>query len=463
MTGVTPPTLVSHRDPDRTVVRLTGDDDLFVRMDRALRVPLANQVIWRLHEPIDRARFTQIGARLAHTGLNRTLRRNGIPFARDAWIDAGPHGGRVRYDPREISDDGVLDWVDECATTEFDLAAGPVWQFSAARLRSGGGVVVLTTSHAVGDGWAGVRDVVYAVDEQADAPSLPSTTPSLTADLRDALTQIGCITTNLVSLIADRTRRAPAATSAGATVTSQSIPRPAESSPAAPPTVTPPLVIASFSTTEWNRIAEHHDGTANSLFIAITTGLIVAAGRATYDDVVRVVVPMSRPDGPDDDPRANVTTGLHLDVPAELSRRRDLGAIRRLAKLMYQSARESPATAHRLAPLVQSLPDAALLRLNRDAATPLAVASNVGEVDPRFAHLGGLDVKDVALRSVPQNVDEYLLRRLRGGIACWRTVSGETITLAVGSTDPDHVPHRTHLQSLLDAECARWGLTPSHW
>ncbi|NMO01127.1 hypothetical protein HH308_07840 [Gordonia sp. TBRC 11910] len=459
---MTPPTLLSDRDAPTVTARVTGDDDLFIRMDRALGVPLANQVVWRLNSPLGAARHAEIGARLARTPLNRVVRRNRIPFARDSWVDAGPAGGIVGYDTEPIADDDTISWLNRCAATQFDLQTGPVWRFDAVPLAGGGGVAVLTLSHAVGDAWAGIANVISAVGPGRDGPTLPADVPSGVDDVRDAFGQIGCIATSLIDIVRDTTRRESGAAASRPVITSTSIPRPGPVADGAG-RAAPPLVIASFRTDDWNDVARTHGGTPNSLFIALTTGLVVAAGRATFDDTVRIVVPMSRTDGSDDDVRANATTGLPLDVPTDAIRRGDLATVRRLAKQMYRRAPANPDPLQRLQPLLQSLSDAVLLRLHRDAATPLAVASNVGDLDPRFATLGGEDVKDVALRSVPQHASRQLLAELRGGVACWLNVTGATTTLAVGSYDPTRIATRADLATLLDAECARWDLEPAHW
>ncbi|GAB20750.1 hypothetical protein GOEFS_128_00180 [Gordonia effusa NBRC 100432] len=462
---MTPPTLTIGRDVHPITPRVTGDDDLFIRMDRALGVPLANQVIWRLHTPISVERFTAIAERLTRTPVNRVVRRSRMVLARDSWVDAGSAGGVVVYDTETVSDDSLTDWLNSCVTTEFDLTTGPVWLFRAARLTGGGGIVSLISHHAVGDGWSGVRNVLRAVDPASDPLTLPAHAPSTRADARDAAGQISCITGNLGRLAVDAVRRRDRG-SARPVITSQSIPRPPVPAPhgiAGEQPAHPPLAIASFDSAQWQQTAARHGGTSNALLVAITAGLIVAAGRATFDDAVRIVVPMSRQNPADDDLRANVTVGLHLDIPTDLSRDKNLSAIRALAKQMYQSSGQSPDPLARLQPLIQSLSDSALLRLNKDAATPLAVASNVGEFDGLFARLGTESVKDVALRSVPQHASPELLTRLRGGIACWLSSTDTTTTLSVGSYDPVHIPTQQALTKLVTDECARWDLSASLW
>lgn len=430
-------------------------------MDRALGVPLANQVVWKLNSPLRADRFAELGARLARTPLNRVLHRNRVPFARDAWVDAGAAGSIRSYDAEPVADDAVIDWINECVAVSFDLTDGPVWAMRAAELVGGGSILSLVSNHAVGDGWSGVRDVLASADPTAVTVGLPATAPPTSADLRDAASQLSRIAAGLAGLALDATRRRIAPRPV---ITAQSIPRPTEPVPAQTPAYHPPVAIVDIDSELWRRVAHAHGGTANALFIAITAGLVVATGRATWDDDIRIIIPMSQRD--DDggvDLRANVTTGLDLDLPAVLSERNDLATIRTLAKRAYERVHDRPDPLTRLQPLIQSLPDAALLRLNRDAATPLAVASNIGELAGRFADLGTEDPNAVALRSIPQHAGADTLAGLRGGLACWLNSSGPTTTLSVGSYDPIRVPTQDALNVLLDDECSRWGLTGRRW
>lgn len=453
-TTLAPTHVVHHLSP-----RVTGDDDLFIRMDRALGVPLANQVVWKLDTVLSGDRFAALGARLARTSPNRVLRRTRVPLARDVWIDAGAAGSVRTYDADPVADDAVIDWMNQCVATTFNLTDGPVWAMRAAPLAGGGSIVSLVSSHAVGDGWAGIATVLASVDPSATTVGLPTSTPPVAADIRDAATQLARITTGLGGLALDSICRREVA--ARPVVTSQSIARPTE--PVHNADYHPTLAIVGFDSEQWRRVARAHGGTPNALFIALTAGLVVAAGRATWDDDIRIIVPMSRRDEVGVDLRANVTTGLALDLPTTLSLRKDLAGVRSLAKLAYRNADDRPDPLTRLQPLVQSLSDAALMRMNRDAATPLAVASNIGELPDRFASLGTEGPNAVALRSIPQHSGADTLARLRGGLACWLNSTGSTTTLSVGSYDPIRVPTQSALTTLLDDECARWALTPRRW
>ncbi|AZG44838.1 non-ribosomal peptide synthetase family protein [Gordonia insulae] len=449
------------------VERTTHDDDLFIRMDRAFGVPVLSQAIWRLTEPLSAAELERIGRRLLESPISRRLHRSRLPFVRDHWTAAGDAAGRTHLDP-PLADDEILDWIERAADVRFDLANGPVWELRAAPLASGGGMVTLCSSHAVGDGWLGGRAIMQATapdDTLADAYA--PATPSLSDNVRDALGQLRSIGAGLAGLVRDgrATRHEVPAAEFVAPVTSLSTPRPPEPSSdemARENPIRTPLTIVAIPGDDWRATFANAGGTSNALFVAIVIGLIVESGRATWEDRVRVSVPMSL--RPVEDTRANSTTGLTLDVPAALSRDRDLAAIRTLAKDAYRAAGEKSSRLLRLQPLMQALPDAAVNALSRNAATPLALASNGGVVDPGFAGLGEPSrVETFASRATTQGVSRERLIRLRGGLAAWFHDTGHTTTLAVSGLDPVAFPTSHELATSVEKECARWGLTAQKW
>ncbi|MXP23134.1 hypothetical protein GIY30_17490 [Gordonia sp. HNM0687] len=447
------------------IERTTHDDDLFIRMDRAFGVPVLSQAIWRLTEPLSADELERLGRRLLDTPISRRLHTSRMPLARDYWLAAPGTAGRSHNDP-PLADDEIVDWLDRAAEVEFDLEAGPVWELRAAPLKSGGGMVTMCSSHAVGDGWLGARAIYQATStDDLSVPYRP-TPPNLLADARDALGQATTIGRGITGLIGDRwAARGSTETAGPQPVTSRSIPRPPTPEDdvlAREEPIRAPLAIVAMPGDDWRSVVDAHQGSANALFMAIVVGLIVDAGRATWDDTVRVSVPMSMRSG--DDTRANSTTGLTLDIPAAWSRERDLAAIRTLAKATYQESAATTSRLSRLQPLMQALPDGLMTRLSRSGATPLALASSGGAVDPTFAGLGDPSrVGAFASRATTQGVSRERLTRLRGGLATWFNDTGATATLSVSGLDPAAFPTSEVLSEKVQKECARWGLTTSPW
>lgn len=447
------------------IERITHDDDLFIRMDRAFGVPVLSQAIWRLTEPLTGDELDRLGRRLLDTPISRRLHTSRVPLARDLWLAAPDTAGRTHSDP-PLADDEILDWLERAADVRFDLESGPVWELRAAPLTSGGGMVTMCSSHAVADGWLGGRAIFQATapDEVSD-PYRPAP-PTLLADARDAVGQAARIGRGIAGLIGDHwAARGSTEAPDPQPVTSRSIPRPPTPDADALAHEVPirtPLSIVAIPGDDWRGVVDTHNGSANALFIAIVIGLIVDAGRATWDDTVRVSVPMSMRSG--DDTRANSTTGLTLDVPAAWSRDRDLAAIRTLAKTTYQESATGTSRLSRLQPLMQALPDGLMSRLSRNGATPLALASSGGAVDPTFAGLGDpARVGAFASRATTQGVSRERLTRLRGGLASWFNDTGTTATLSVSGLDPTAFPTSQVLSEKVQKECARWGLTTAPW
>jgi hypothetical protein len=219
--------------------------------------------------------------------------------------------------------------------------------------------------------------------------------------------------------------------------------------------------VVSVDTDAWDRVAADGGGSSNALFIAVVVGLVVAAGRADRDDVVRVSVPMSTR-GPDDT-RANATVGLSLDVPAAAALDGDLATIRRLAKEVYTTRTSRPTTFVRLQPVMQALGDRVVAALSRGATTPLALASSLGRVEETVAGFGDPARADgVVTRSTTQSITTARLRSLRGGLAAWVNDAAGTTTLSVVGLDPDGLgPDR--LDEAVLTELRRRGLEGRPW
>ncbi|ROZ83337.1 hypothetical protein EEB19_26240, partial [Gordonia sp. OPL2] len=167
--------------------RLTPDDDLFVRMEHALGLPVVNQCVWHLGRDVEPAALAILVRRLRRGRLSRLVRRSPMP-TRDRWVHT-PAAGRYSFCTDVISADDTLAWMQGCAELPLDSVRGPSWRMHAARAADGGLLVSLTVAHVVGDGGA----ILTAVDEAVrdDIPASPARpTPSVAArvvdDMRDS-------------------------------------------------------------------------------------------------------------------------------------------------------------------------------------------------------------------------------------------------------------------------------------
>lgn len=441
------------------VLRTTVDDDLFIRMDAALGIPVVNQMVWRLRDLPDRDELDRFAAAVARGRIARLLRRSRIPIVRDHWVTGGAATGGIVVEDSAVAADATMAWIDAAASRPFDLVHGPVWEVRAAPLAGSGGIVSLCLSHAVGDGAAALAAFADAL--AGDVDGLQAGSPSGLDQLREAIGRTAAVAGAVGAIVRDRLRDDPDAGSGEPDVVT------AARSTALPPTAAErgpalaPFSVISVDTADWERVAAAGGGSSNALFVAVVVGLVVAAGRAGRDDVVRVSVPMStRTPG---DVRANATVGLSLDVPAAAALDGDLATIRRLAKEVYTARTSRPSTLLRLQPVMQILGDRVIAAVARNATTPLALSSNLGRIDPVVAGFGDPARADaVVTRSTTQAVTTARLRSMRGGLAAWVNDAAGTTTLSVVGLDPDGLGPDV-LDDAVCAELRRRDLVPRPW
>lgn len=426
--------------------RLTADDHLFVVMEQVMGVPVIPQVIWRVDASgpvLDHV--AEVGRRLTAGRLSRLVRRTCGPV-RDRWVYTA-RAGHVRIDRDPVAPDEVTGWLHDRLETDIDSVHGPAWELSAVPTTDGHVIVSLVRSHVVADGAAMIRAVAEAVTGQARTPRHRERRGD---SIRDALSLLTAVGRAAVSM-----RKPPAR---GAIVPENDTEAPA--GPAVVLTVGVRVKAARF-----DAVASSRGGTANTLFQAVTLGVLVGSGRVSEGDTVPLAVPMSVRDETGDegdlDLRANATTGATVTVRLDPGRYDDLREIRAAAKAAYRdvTTRTGPDTVAAMAQIAQVLPDAVVRRAAAGSTTPLCLASNLGEPSDAFTGLG-LDrtACDVALRSVIRAGSARELAARQGGVSAWAVQTGSTLSLSFTSLDPAHVRDAAHLLDLVRQEMARWGL-----
>lgn len=440
--------------------RLTLDDDLFLRAQRVLGIPVVNQTVWRFDQPIQRAQVDRVQRGLAAGPLARSIRRTRVPGARDAWVPSSATSPVfVTSDP--LAPEEVLGWAEERASVALDPVSGPTWNLSMAATTDGGSVLSYLTPHVVCDGGAHMAALVAAV-EGTHLGRLPVDGPSPTVrdDVRDALRQL-------------RLALRGGATAARAALASPSPPpsdvQTSRRGPVGPDREgddalrTPPTVVVDLDAQEWEAAAARHGGTSNTLLVAVAVEVLLASGRVEAGRPVRVSLPVSLRGT--DDLRSNATSGVSVDVDTVVAdgvgRVLDLGAVRSRARDAYTTlsgGRPDP-----LGPLTQMLPDAVISVLARGSAAPLCLCSNLGELPAPFVAPLGHAATSVLMRSVTQGVTPSMLRRTRGGLTVWWSRHGGSATLAVLGVDPDHLGDRDLLTRLVVDTTSRWGVRSTPW
>lgn len=457
--------------------RLTYDDDLFLRMECVLGVPVVNQIVWRFDRAVAPDALRSMWRMLAAGPIDRSVRRARVPGARDSWTAA-----RRAADPVVIGSPiarGAVDrWIEDEAAVTLDPIGGPAWRLSATSVDDGGTVVSLVGSHVVGDGGALTSAAAAALAGHAvpddfarvglDDGSASATAISL-ADLSDGLGRFGAALSGAARALgrtaAEAVRARTTASAAPSTVvpdgsgadSSRVIVAPAEGA------WTPSTVVVDCLSSEWSAAAASKGGSSNSLLVAVVLGILTGSGRVSTEDRVRVALPVStRTAG---DRRANATSGVSIHVDPGAGYLDDLGAIRAASKEAFRTQADHSVTTtfELLKPLMQLLPDAIVAKLAASGSAPLCLCSNLGARGVALRAIGGVDATAVAMRSITQNTDVALLRRTGGGVSAWWNESGERATLCVTGLDPDSFPSKEHLRGLVEAEFDRWGLTPEFW
>ena len=442
------------------VSRLTYDDDLFLRMECVLDVPVVNQIVWRFDEPIARESLHAMWENLRDGPINRTVERVRFPGARDSWTRAST-SLPLDLDARVLGSSELAGWMEKRAAVRLDPENGPVWQLAYADTDGGGSVVSLVASHVVGDGGALTSAAIAAVRGPGDPEDFRSAWDAPThRDISDAAGQIGAAALGTVRALGRGARNA---------LTRSTKDEPRANTPIAVPNPTrfgefaPSTAVVDCPTEQWTAAAASVGGSGNSLLVAVAMGILTASGRVHESDTVKVSLPVStRVAG---DVRANATSGVSIQVQGGGGYRRDLGDIRRASKDAFTTlADASRSTTFELTkPLMQMLPDAIVARAAKSATAPLCLCSNLGNRGSALRSLGGADARSVAMRSITQQTTAELLRRTKGGVSVWWNTSGATATLCVTGLDPDLFPSREHLCTLIADEFDRWQLTPTFW
>ncbi|MDH2456733.1 hypothetical protein QDW14_09680 [Corynebacterium bovis] len=458
---------------------------------------------------VDDAAVAELGAALRRGRLARLVRRSHGP-TRDRWVyDAG--AGLVRTGLPTVPAGGEGQWIRDQLRLRLDSVAGPAWALTTAPTADGGRLVSLSFSHVIADGRGAVTAVVEALTGREAEAALPAGPgPTVAASLRDAASLVGDAAVSAVRLVRSSLRAGRGGTGEGGaaeggaaeggateggaaevaphTAAPSSVPAaagaaddtaadastPRTDSPAAHPGLLPTIAV-EVDGPRFAAAAAAAGGTTNTLFAAVTLGVLAASGRVADGATVPVSLPVSLRG--DHDLRANATSGATAHVVVSPDRYTDLTPIRAASKAGFRRITAGEFSAvDAMTRIAQALPDGVVRRLAGTASTPLCLASNLGVVDPLFASLGGPDQGRTAIRSVsvPDGAadrdadggdgpaaDGDLLRS--GGISAWATLAGTRLSLCFTALDTSLIPDEDRLTALVSAELDRWDVTATRW
>ncbi|MFC9978610.1 hypothetical protein [Gordonia sp. NPDC127522] len=441
--------------PDRTsapevvVDRLTADDDLFVRMDVVLGLPVVNQTLWRFPGTVDVDTITALGQKLRYGRLSRLVTRHRGP-GRAYWRYT-PEAGAVSVQTEPVPAGDEEAWGRAQADAPLDFENGPAWRLVVARAAADDSVLVsLIISHVIADGGTGAVAVIEAIH---GLDYVPGAEPGLVSDVRDAADLLWTAGTT-----AARIWRASRSTPPPSPVRVTGRPTPDTDVSSAE---TAPNVTVLIPQADYTGAAKSRGGTDNSLFAALMVGILERSGRVSEGDVVPVSLPVSSRTL--DDRRANASSGATAFVEVVPGRYDDLTAVRTACKDAYgRLAANSGAVAQR-AVVLQALSPSITRRLASKVTTPLCLASNVGQAPDEFATLGTGTAGALSIRAITATGDPVRLRDRKGGVSGWLAINDGHVMFSVSSLDPVRIPDAASLRSLVDDELTAWGISGKPW
>ena len=463
--------------------RLQFADDMFLRRPRTGLVPVATQLVWVLPRVPEAPELTAFLDRLARGRLARVAARRRMPFARDVWrpLERAPQtADQVLAAAADVAPHERIAWLRDVGDRPLDPYGERPYLVELARLRDGGALLCLHTSHGVADGAA----VLACFEGEPVRVPAPATGPAgLRDDLSDAVRQAR-ETGRWIVAGRRRARRAAAARSdAGAPAAAQpSDPEAAETtSPEAaePTSPTPPvdasaaapgpdpanprpaMAVAEFDSAELSQALRARGGSRGAFLSLLLARIAVSIGRVPPGAPVPVAVPVSGRTA--DDQRANATRIAMVRLPAEVVQGRDLAATRALSDAAYAGLADTP---RELDPVplaaVQALPDRVVRRLPTPPAAAV-LGSNMGRLSPAVHAATGVPASAMVGMALHGGDASAELRASGGGVLGWLVDVAGTTSLTVVTADPDRTPDDAGLARLLRDEAAGWGVAVTTW
>ncbi|MEV5651208.1 hypothetical protein AB0L57_23415 [Nocardia sp. NPDC052254] len=406
--------------------RLSVVDEIFLRGHRGLGTPSALQGLWRTADPVDRRLLERIHTSLRTGPLGRRVIRSRVPGARPHWR-RNDAAHPLRIADGAIASANLLSWADDQGH-DLDPEYGPGWRLSAAALREGGSVVVLTCSHALTDG----RGLALAVDHALSGAPVTEY-PALRSDWSDARGQWATVLSGTVRALRHGAPERPGPVA----------PRSAAELPSAG-------AVLQFPAADWDLAATGRGGTSNSLFLTVMSRLLWDSGFP--DPRIQAAVPVdTRNDRRVDNDMAMTEVAVELtDTPATL---------REKCRTAYESGISAPAG---MPPeLLQVLPSRVAHQLSRGAGERDILCSNIGSLPTALTRLGPHHCTGVAARAIHPGLAPTALPRTRlSGYLCR---IGHDYTLALVSLDPDRIESPRALGDLARAAFDRLQIPVTLW
>ena len=442
--------------------RLGSADATYEFLRRALGWSVVLQVVWTFDDEIPAETLVSMHKWLGQGRLHRRLAAAKVPGARPRWVPAGALPEPV-VDHIPVPDAQIGSWAgNEMMGVDLDAGAGRCWRLRTAPTVSGGTVLSLCALHLVADGRTLVRAAGEAMAHSTvTAPDVAAgDLGDLLSDTKDALAQVvsasaavlGAGAGVLADMVGMRRGDEPA-------VIDNRPPRAERAARA--PRASPEWATVSVPTADWDTVARAHGGTANSLYIAVVSGLLRSSRYASPGDPIKVGVPVDVRAAADDS--SNATAGVSVMLTGDPVPGGSLVSIRRSCKEAFAALSRRRTARGDLTSLVWLLPATWLIgAVSAGNGMPDAMVSNLGEIDERATRLGGVTARRIAFRGMAQGVDPALGYRFGDGVQSWLLRGDDEVTFCVAGFD-ESVFGGGRLRRLLADELAAWQLTHDIW
>ncbi|WP_244332643.1 hypothetical protein [Gordonia polyisoprenivorans] len=438
------------------VPRVSGPDEAFLLAEEKLGYGTSIQYCWVLDHDPGRDAVDRFAEALSRGLLHRSVGPRRVPGAQRRWLRS-PAAPQVISGAR-IDDAAIGAWADEVLrATDLRPSRGPAWRLHTTTTTQERRVVVLMASHLVADGEAIMRAIIAAADGAVvELPGIHSARGSaaVRADLRDSARQVRAAGRSArAALRSAREKRH----SARPATTAESV--------SAAPTYDPyraGLVAVDIDRDRWHACSKAHGGTGNTLYTAVTCGVVHRSG-VPVGEQLRVSVAVSKRGGPEDQ-RANASGGVWLRIDPRHRWPDDLGYLRALSRDAFAAyATSGTDVPDDLQPLVRMMPRRVLGIALRSVPAPDVSVSNLGVLDEKVRAIGGEPASSFLLRLLVRDGADRDLAVPGPGLSTWIVEYGDRVTMTFAGFVPEYYGDGERLAGLVGDELSAWGLPHRFW
>jgi len=438
---------VSGTDGIRTA-RLGVVDEIFLRGHRGLGTPNVLQGLWRTADRVDPDLLLRLHDALRTGDLGRRVVRPRVPGARPFWRP-NRRAHPLALSTAPLSAAHALTWADEQGA-DLDPEFGPAWRLSATPVDDGGTIIALTCSHVIADArgliFAASRALAGLESHDGGAPGDETReSVEVVSEWRDAARQWSIILGGTLRALCGRIRR-PAPAPRGP------VPNIERARPDEPVPVF--SVVARCDAAAWDRVADEHGGTANSLFIHLVAAILRTAGAEHGFEWsgIEASLPVDTRDEPrvaNDIAMTSVVVEA-TDTPATL---------RAKARASYERRMSSPAGMPE--EILQVVGDRMAHRMAAGAGERDVLCSNIGDLPGELSSFGPHRCLGVAARAIHPGLTARTRPRTRlSGYLCR---IGADYTLCLVALDPPGIDSPESLAEAAGRAATDLGLTLSFW